>query len=118
MFRIRLKELRESRNMSQREFATAFGVSPATVGMWENGEREPKKLEDLQRIADYFEVSVDYLLGRGGKKEEPTALEGSELKNAVIFSRDGKVVKKTYSAEKWKTIVEMLDAIPEDDRPL
>ena len=64
MFRIRLKKLREEKGMSQREFATDFGVSPATVGMWESGAREPRTLEQLQRLADYFETTVDYLLGR------------------------------------------------------
>ena len=64
MFRIRLKKLREEKKMNQREFAADFGVSPATVGMWESGAREPRTLEQLQRLADYFETTVDYLLGR------------------------------------------------------
>lgn len=63
MFMVRLKELREEKGMNQREFAADFGVSPATVGMWESGAREPRTLEQLQRIADYFHVTVDYLLG-------------------------------------------------------
>lgn len=63
MFKIRLKELREEKGMNQRQFAADFGVSPATVGMWESGAREPRTLEQLQRIADYFHVTVDYLLG-------------------------------------------------------
>lgn len=63
MFKVRLKELREEKGMNQREFAADFGVSPATVGMWESGAREPRTLEQLQRIADYFHVTVDYLLG-------------------------------------------------------
>lgn len=63
MFKLRLKELREEKGMNQREFAAALGVSPATVGMWESGAREPRSFEQLQRIADYFSVSTDYLLG-------------------------------------------------------
>ncbi|WP_304584611.1 helix-turn-helix domain-containing protein [Acutalibacter muris] len=64
MFKIRLKKMREEREMNQREFAADFGVSPATVGMWESGAREPRTLEQLQRLADYFQTTVDYLLGR------------------------------------------------------
>lgn len=71
MFKIRLKELRENKGMNQREFAADFGVSAGTIGMWESGAREPKTLEDLQRIADYFGVSVDYLLGREDNKIAP-----------------------------------------------
>ena len=63
MFMLRLKELREEKGMNQREFAAALGVSPATVGMWESGAREPRSFKQLQRIADYFAVSTDYLLG-------------------------------------------------------
>lgn len=62
MFRIRLKELRESRELSQQSFADSFGVAQSTVGGWEAGKREPN-FETTIRIAKYFNVSVDYLLG-------------------------------------------------------
>lgn len=59
---IRLKELRTSINMSQAELAEALGISPAAVGMYESGSRLPK-YEILEKIADYFNVSIDYLRG-------------------------------------------------------
>ena len=62
-FQIRLKELRENSNMSQREFAKAFGVSQSAIGNWESGAREPN-FDTIQRIAEFFNVSVDYLLVR------------------------------------------------------
>lgn len=76
MFRVRLKALRESNNLTQREFAEKFGISKGTVGMWESGAREPKTLDELQRIADYFHVSVDYLLGRDIEKPIPKDGDG------------------------------------------
>lgn len=66
MFRIRLKELREAKGLSQYSFADAFGISQSTIGNWEAGKREPN-FDTMQRLADFFGVSVDYLLGR-----EPT----------------------------------------------
>lgn len=63
MFRMRLKELREARSMSQYALAKELGISQSTVGNWESGIRQPKT-EVLERIAGYFHVSVDYLLGR------------------------------------------------------
>ena len=63
MFRIRLKSMRESRHMSQKELATAFSVTQGTVGNWESGTREPN-FDTLSKLADYFDCSVDYLLGR------------------------------------------------------
>ncbi len=63
MFRLRLKALRESRNLSQYVLAKHLGISQSTVGNWESGIRQPKT-DVLERIAEYFHVSVDYLLGR------------------------------------------------------
>lgn len=58
-----LKQLREDRGITQSELSKALKISPSTVGMWEQGRREPD-YEMLSQIADYFNVSTDYLLGR------------------------------------------------------
>ncbi len=79
MFKIRLKALREGKGMTQRDFATDFGVSKGTVGMWESGAREPRTLDELNRIADYFGVSSDYLLGRTEEKEKPAPINEDGL---------------------------------------
>lgn len=63
MFAIRLKELRQNRNLSQKELAEILNVSTGTVGNWEVGLREPD-FQTLTKIADIFNVSCDYLLGR------------------------------------------------------
>ena len=68
MFQVRLKELREKAGYSQQGFADAIGVKQSTVGNWEAGAREPK-FEIMERLADFFGVSVDYLLG---KTDDPT----------------------------------------------
>lgn len=60
---LRLKELRMARNMTQQRLAMELSMSQNTVSRYETGEREPG-LAELIRIADYFNVSVDYLLGR------------------------------------------------------
>lgn len=72
MFQVRLKELRESRGLSQYSFADAFGVSQSTVGNWEAGKREPN-FDTMQRLANFFGVSVDYLLGRESVPDGPPA---------------------------------------------
>ncbi len=58
-----LKELRKERKMGQTELAAAIGVSKGIVSLWENGLREPT-LSHLIALADFFEVSLDYLAGR------------------------------------------------------
>lgn len=67
MFALRLKELRAERDISQRELARALNVSIGAIGNWESRTRMPDA-EKLQQIADFFDVSVDYLLGRTDAK--------------------------------------------------
>ena len=68
MFNLILKQLREDAGYSQYSFADAFGTKQSTVGGWESGAREPK-IETLIKIANFYNVSLDYLLGRENKKE-------------------------------------------------
>lgn len=59
----RLIELRKERNMSQRDLAKAIGTTQAAVSLWERGERTPD-IDTLLKLANVFDVSTDYLLGR------------------------------------------------------
>lgn len=63
MLKERLKELRSEKQITQRELANLLRLSPSTIAMYETGQRMPDP-EILQRIADFFGVSTDYLLGR------------------------------------------------------
>ena len=62
-FSERLRLLRTQKGLSQMEFAKQIGVSKSSVNMYERGEREPG-LETLELLADYFNVDMDYLLGK------------------------------------------------------
>lgn len=75
----RIKQLRNSRKMSQEEFATKIGVSRSTVGMYETGKREPD-LETCEAIADFFNVDMDYLTGRSNiERRHPINLPDNPL---------------------------------------
>ena len=58
----RLKELRQEKKLSQKELAENIGVHYRTLQNWENGESQIKP-EKAQQLADFFGVSVGYLLG-------------------------------------------------------
>ena len=60
---IRLKDLRISINLTQKELAQKLGCNQTAVGKYERGYLEPN-IETLIKLAKIFEVSVDYLLGR------------------------------------------------------
>ena len=61
-FNNQLKILRQEYNLSQQELADKIGVSKSSINMYERGEREPG-IETVKRIADFFDVDVDYLFG-------------------------------------------------------
>lgn len=60
---MRLKELRKSRGISQIKLAIDLNTNQNTISRYETGEREPG-INELIKIADYFNISIDYLLER------------------------------------------------------
>ncbi|MBQ7863829.1 MAG: helix-turn-helix transcriptional regulator [Lachnospiraceae bacterium] len=61
-----LRLLRNEKNMSQQDLADALKISKSAINMYERGERQPN-FETLEIIADYFNVDIDFLLGRTDK---------------------------------------------------
>lgn len=59
---MRIKELRENAGLQQKELALDLGIPSNTLSQYENGKREPNN-DMLKKIADYFKVTTDYLLG-------------------------------------------------------
>lgn len=59
----RINELLKSEGLNQSKLANGIGVNQSTVCNWLNGKKEPS-IESLWKLADYFDVSVDYLIGR------------------------------------------------------
>ena len=57
-----LKYLRMEKGVGQVELASALGVSKGIISLWENGLREPN-MSSLIVLAEYFNVSIDYLVG-------------------------------------------------------
>lgn len=63
MFSLRLKALRESNEISQQVLADFLHYSQQSIAKWESGDSMPP-VDVLTRIAEYFKVSADYLLGQ------------------------------------------------------
>lgn len=58
-----LRELREQKNLRQQDVADIVGSSQKNVSNWEIGKFEPD-IQTLWKLADYFDVTIDYLVGR------------------------------------------------------
>ena len=85
-FKENLKFLRENNNISQKKLADAIGVAQSSVNYWEKGKRTPS-VEAVQKIADYFNVSLPDLLDRDyytQKTKEDTKKTKIEL-NHLVF---------------------------------
>ena len=62
MFSARMKELRLDKQLSQADLAKAMSVNQRTISNWEKSVRQPD-FETLAMLAEFFQVSTDYLLG-------------------------------------------------------
>ena len=62
LFKERLKELRQDKGVGQKALAKQLNLSHGAISFWENGQREPT-MSNLIVLAQYFGVSVDYLVG-------------------------------------------------------
>lgn len=71
MFQNRLKELRKEKRLSQEDLGEVLNISGRTISYFEAGERTPSP-EILTKLADIFNVSVDYLLGRTNLRANDT----------------------------------------------
>lgn len=60
---MRIKQLRETAGLTQRELGERIGISGPAVAMWETGENRPS-LTNLEKLADVLGVSIDAILGR------------------------------------------------------
>ncbi|MDL2248744.1 helix-turn-helix domain-containing protein [Tyzzerella sp. OttesenSCG-928-J15] len=72
IFSQRLKELRKARNVKQTDVAEYLGVQPRTIRFYESGTNEPS-FELVVKLADFYDVSTDYLLGRTDDETPPKA---------------------------------------------
>ena len=83
-FAERLRKLRRDRDISQNQLASIFGIKSAAVSKWEMSETYPT-IETLIKLADYFQVTTDYLLR--GMQTVPVSggnIDGSTLTGSVI----------------------------------
>ncbi len=111
MFSSRLKYLREKKDLSQLELGKILNLTQQTINNYENGKREPNQ-EILQKIADYFKVSVDYLLGRSDDPKLRQITDPALLKEI----EEAKKMMKEASERIYKILEE--HAIKQDDPPV
>ena len=101
MYEIFLKLLRES-GLRASDVSKATGIPPSTFTDWKTGRSRPKQ-EKLEKLAEFFNVSVDYLLGRNESEEK----EKKEDDDIAMLSRVG----SKLSPEQRKKAISVLKAM-------
>ena len=100
-FKDRLKAVRLNNKLTQKEVANYFQTSPQSYAQWEKGLRKPSA-ENLQKRADFFNVSTDYLLGKTDFPEPDsdidldTAIDNSVAFDGTPITDDDREIIKNY----------------------
>ncbi|WP_281885607.1 helix-turn-helix domain-containing protein [Paenibacillus sp. YYML68] len=80
MFGQRIRELRQKSNLTMKEFGKKFNLAESTISGYENEARKPD-IDLLSKFADFFEVDIDYILGRTEVPSRPVSLDESDNNN-------------------------------------
>lgn len=101
-FSERLKELRKKANFTQVEVAEKLGISQPAYASWERGVKKPTQ-ENLVKIAQVLNVSVDYLVGNSEEKSDE--LDNIEL----LFRMNSKGLTEEEKAVFKKELIEFME---------
>ena len=78
---LKIKEFRTNAGLSQAELAEIVGFNQTAIGKYERGELEPS-ITTLKKLADFFECSIDYLIGRSDDFGNVTVKKGDDALTA------------------------------------
>lgn len=106
----RLRELRETNNFLQKDVAKFLNITTSAYGYYEQGKRNPD-IETISKLADFFNVSADYLLGRTNKKRDPSGDSNNEEIKYETFSKMEEFLTKKLVSE---GIIKENEPIPND----
>ena len=105
--------LLKEQNKTQKDLCDFLGVTKNAFTDWKSG-RIKSYTKYLPQIAEYFDVSVDYLLGKTDTNEKPSASGELPDKNVVItIGRDGTYSKKRLTDEQIKALQAIIDQMPD-----
>lgn len=107
-------DLMQTKKCDNQTLAAALNLNRQVVTDWRAG-RSKSYTKYLPQIADYFGVSVDYLLGKTEQKEKPSPEGESYEENVIILHRDGKTTVRKYTKEQLDAIEAMLNQIGGSD---
>jgi len=109
----KLKLLREEKELTTRELSKIFNLGKSTISNYENNVRKPD-YEMIRKFADYFHVSVDWLLGRVEERNQIIAPEGNLHKDNVEFKTYDEIINRLKGRLIEEDIIKDGIPIPEE----
>lgn len=117
LFNERLRELRQNKGLSQSQLAEALNISKSAISMYELGRREPD-LETLEGIADFFNVDINYLLGKEDGSMYYLDPEAAEIAQEVQARPELKILfdaSRKVSADDLELVINMIDRLKKNE---
>lgn len=109
IFKYRIKEERLRLNLNQEELGNKAGLSKQTISHYERGTKNPT-VETISKLADIFDCSIDYLLGRTNNRNSET-FSGVVDGDKYTFEIDRLEPDKPDTEEKFNRLVRKLKAV-------
>jgi methanogenic corrinoid protein MtbC1 len=116
-FATRLKELRKERGLTQKELAETFGLAQTTIANYEKKLRFPDE-RLLHRFADFFNLSLDFLMGRGdvrqGPRDYPRESVAATISDSAVITETASRYIETLRTEGLAAGLELIQAASRD----
>lgn len=120
----RLKKLRKNKKLTQKELANYINVSATSIGAYETGIRTPRS-EKIKKLAEFFNVSSDYLLGNSDKKKKvediiKTISEDDKMYDVLMYIETHPIIYKIINElkniddKKLKMILDIIKRIMQE----
>ena len=116
-FKDNLRALRKRKGLSQVELAEKLGFSKSLIGLYETGDRKPS-FEALEAIADFFNVDLDYLLGRDDKSVYYLDPEAAEMAKEIFEDPNLRILfdaSRKVSKEDLQLVVDIVKRLKKED---
>ena len=102
-------KLKEAKGVNDFAVSKATGIAPATMSDWKNGRTEPK-IDKLQKIAEYFNVSLEYLMT--GKDTEKVSDSG---KKYYFSDETAELAQEAFANKKTRILLDATRDLKPDD---
>lgn len=120
IFGKRLRKLRKERKITQNELGETIGVSGRSIGQYETGMRTPDNIDIIVKLADFFQVTTDYLLGKTDDKNnkviQTNFLDGEGKEHTLEIEHDKN--DKNITLAQIQEVIKVLEKIGIDPKTI